>query len=71
MAGPVLQVQSEKELDQRADHGLGKVKAFGSAIPGANPIAGWFPGLFNAPIKTVLERLRWRMSETIHFNCSY
>jgi hypothetical protein len=33
-----LQGQSEKELDQRADHGLGKVNAFGSAIPGANPI---------------------------------
>jgi len=49
MAGPVLQVQSEKELDQRADHGLGKVKAFGSAIPGANPIAGRFPELFMLP----------------------
>jgi hypothetical protein len=63
-----LQVQSEKELDQRADHGLGKVKAFGSAIPGANPITGRFPELFVLPIKRVLERLRCRMSETIHFN---
>jgi hypothetical protein len=71
MAGPVLQVQSEKELDQRADHGFGKVKAFGSAIPGANPIAGRFPELFMLPIKTVLERPGWRMSETVHFNYTY